>query len=122
MIYHLAHLFVDDGTASTAVTMIYGPPLATALIMADAHLSTAPDELNPEQHLVLDDGKVIDLHKCLTLDDLFTPKFKLEQCRLVTLSACETGLIDFQNISDEYIGLPSGFRRKEGIRVKSAKL
>jgi CHAT domain-containing protein len=29
--------------------------------------------------------------------------------RLVTLSACETGLIDFRNTSDEYIGLPSGF-------------
>jgi CHAT domain-containing protein len=27
----------------------------------------------------------------------------------VVLSACETGLIDFQNTSDEYIGLPSGF-------------
>ncbi|MFK0730521.1 MAG: CHAT domain-containing protein, partial [Gloeotrichia echinulata HAB0833] len=31
------------------------------------------------------------------------------QCRLVVLSACETGLIDFRNSSDEYIGLPSGF-------------
>ena len=29
--------------------------------------------------------------------------------RLVVLSACETGLIDFKNSSDEYIGLPSGF-------------
>ncbi|NEO76954.1 CHAT domain-containing protein [Moorena sp. SIO4G3] len=43
----------------------------------------------------------------LTLDTIFA--LKLEQCRLVTLSACETGLIDFNNTSDEYIGLPSGF-------------
>ena len=43
----------------------------------------------------------------LTLDAIFA--LKLEQCRLVTLSACETGLIDFKNSSDEYIGLPSGF-------------
>jgi len=43
----------------------------------------------------------------LTLGEIFG--LKLEQCRLVTLSACETGLIDFDNISDEYIGLPSGF-------------
>ncbi|MFM6023342.1 MAG: CHAT domain-containing protein, partial [Dolichospermum sp.] len=28
---------------------------------------------------------------------------------LITLSACETGLIDLNSISDEYIGLPSGF-------------
>jgi CHAT domain-containing protein len=41
------------------------------------------------------------------LDKIFA--LKLEKCRLVTLSACETGLIDAQNTSDEYIGLPSGF-------------
>ncbi|MEH2306975.1 CHAT domain-containing protein, partial [Nostoc sp.] len=43
----------------------------------------------------------------LSLDKIFS--LKLEKCRLVTLSACETGLIDFDNASDEYIGLPSGF-------------
>ena len=47
------------------------------------------------------------LNNCLTLDDIFT--LKLEKCRLVTLSACETGLIDYKSITDEYIGLPSGF-------------
>jgi CHAT domain-containing protein len=51
----------------------------------------------------------IDLNKCLTLGDLFNKEFNLNQCRLVVLSACETGLIDFNNVSDEYIGLPSGF-------------
>jgi CHAT domain-containing protein len=55
----------------------------------------------------LENGGVLDLNKCLTLDSVFT--LNLEQCRLVTLSACETGLIDFRNTSDEYIGLPSGF-------------
>ncbi|NEP32043.1 MAG: CHAT domain-containing protein [Moorea sp. SIO3B2] len=86
-------------------------PQKSALILADAYLNSAPAELNPEQHLVLDDGEVIDLHKCLTLDAIFALKSqqKLAQCRLVTLSACETGLIDFDNTSDEYIGLPSGF-------------
>nr|WP_229415352.1 CHAT domain-containing protein [Moorena bouillonii] len=85
----------------------YDKPRKSALILANAHLSPAPAELDPEQHLVLDNGKVIDLDKCLTLDAVFA--LQLEQCRLVTLSACETGLIDFNNISDEYIGLPSGF-------------
>lgn len=33
----------------------------------------------------------------------------LPQCRLVTLSACETGLSALTSYSDEYIGLPSGF-------------
>jgi CHAT domain-containing protein len=43
----------------------------------------------------------------LTLGEIF--ELRLNQCRLVTLSACETGLIDLNSISDEYIGLPSGF-------------
>ncbi|MEM1394847.1 MAG: CHAT domain-containing tetratricopeptide repeat protein, partial [Cyanobacteria bacterium P01_H01_bin.150] len=55
----------------------------------------------------LDSGLILADDK-LTLGDLFT-QLKLENCRLVTLSACETGLIDFNNTSDEYIGLPSGF-------------
>ncbi|MEH1947512.1 MAG: CHAT domain-containing protein [Nostoc sp.] len=51
----------------------------------------------------------LDLKKCLTLGDLFNKDFNFNQCRLVVLSACETGIVDFQNSSDEYIGLPSGF-------------
>ncbi len=54
-------------------------------------------------------NKKLDLSKCLTLGNLFERDFNLNQCRLVVLSACETGLIDFKNTSDEYIGLPSGF-------------
>ncbi|GET44503.1 TPR repeat protein [Microseira wollei NIES-4236] len=44
----------------------------------------------------------------LTLAEIIE-HFDLKNCRLVTLSACETGLIDFSNTSDEYIGLPNGF-------------
>ncbi|QSV63925.1 MAG: CHAT domain-containing protein [Dolichospermum sp. DL01] len=44
----------------------------------------------------------------LTLADIIT-NIKLENCRLVTLAACETGMIDMTSIGDEYIGLPSGF-------------
>jgi CHAT domain-containing protein len=43
----------------------------------------------------------------LTLGEIFG--LQLDECRLITLSACETGLTDFTNTSDEYIGLPNGF-------------
>ncbi len=82
-------------------------PRKSALILANAKLNSAPTQPDPENYLSLENGGVLDLNKCLTLDSVFT--LNLEQCRLVTLSACETGLIDFRNTSDEYIGLPSGF-------------
>ncbi|MFK0733939.1 MAG: CHAT domain-containing protein, partial [Gloeotrichia echinulata HAB0833] len=82
-------------------------PRKSALILANANVNSAPTELDAENYLSLQNGGILDLNKCLTLDSIFT--LNLEQCRLVTLSACETGLIDFRNTSDEYIGLPSGF-------------
>ncbi|MBD6616604.1 CHAT domain-containing protein [Komarekiella sp. 'clone 1'] len=54
-------------------------------------------------------NKKLELNNCLSLGDLFNKDFNLDQCRLVVLSACETGIVDFLNTSDEYIGLPSGF-------------
>jgi CHAT domain-containing protein len=43
----------------------------------------------------------------LSLGEIFG--LNLNQCRLVTLSACETGLSDPTSVSDEYISLPSSF-------------
>jgi len=36
-------------------------------------------------------------------------RMNLQSCRLVVLSACETGLSEFQRIPDEFLGLPAGF-------------
>jgi CHAT domain-containing protein len=80
----------------------------SVLILADAELDSSFIEFDSEHHLLFD-GKLLDLDKCLTLDAIFSLKFQLDRCRLVVLSACETGLIDFHNTSDEYIGLVSGF-------------
>ncbi|MBR8834132.1 MAG: CHAT domain-containing protein [Stigonema ocellatum SAG 48.90 = DSM 106950] len=82
-------------------------PGKSALILANAPVADAPTKPDSERYLNLRLGETHDLDKCLTLDKIFA--LKLEKCRLVTLSACETGLIDFRNTSDEYIGLPSGF-------------
>ncbi len=46
----------------------------------------------------------------LTLAEVFE-KLDLRECRLVTFSACESGIVESKanSISDEYVGLPSGF-------------
>lgn len=85
-------------------------PELSALLLADSQRQqTAQPETSQEKsrYLRSRDGGTIDLEKCLTLGEIFT--LDLRQCRLVTLSACETGLTDFKSLSDEYIGLPSGF-------------
>ncbi|MBD2299737.1 CHAT domain-containing tetratricopeptide repeat protein [Nostoc sp. FACHB-190] len=79
----------------------------SALILANSPVTDTPTKPDSERYLNVRAGETHDLEKCLTLDKIFA--LKLEKCRLVTLSACETGLIDFDNSSDEYIGLPSGF-------------
>ena len=81
------------------------------------HLANSKVEEKTEQDLVATatktrflpdrDGSYIDLEQCLTLGEIFG--LDLRNCSLVTLSACETGLTDFKSLSDEYIGLPSGF-------------
>ncbi|HBL61698.1 MAG TPA: hypothetical protein DDZ80_25750 [Cyanobacteria bacterium UBA8803] len=82
-------------------------PRKSALILADTPVAVTPAKPNAERYLILRDSEVHDLDNCLTLDAILS--LNLEQCRLVTLSACESGLIDFNNTSDEYIGLPNGF-------------
>ena len=57
----------------------------------------------PESGLALADGR-------LTLAELQSGAVDLSAARLVTLSACETGLTDiFQGSAEEYVGLPAGF-------------
>ncbi|MEO0110023.1 MAG: CHAT domain-containing protein, partial [candidate division WOR-3 bacterium] len=47
-------------------------------------------------------------NECLELYEIFD-KGKIPNSWLVSLSACETGLIDFRDIADESIGLHTGF-------------
>jgi len=67
-------------------------PLTSALRLADSSVpSSTPEHLR--------------IH--LNLGDIF--QLSLNRCRLVTLSACETGQVDPFSTSDEYIGIPAGF-------------
>jgi hypothetical protein len=111
-------------------------PLSSSLILAESFLPTGGEAPPPAEHsqaepgnevtpspkkeerekaeegdkryLTLRDGRKANPEKCLTLQDIFA-SLELPQCRLVTLSACETGLTGAPQKIDEYIGLPSGF-------------
>ncbi len=82
-------------------------PLNSALILADSHISPPIPEEDSSRYLRLSESEILDLRKCLTLDDVST--LDLRECRLVVLSACETAVSDHTSISDEYISLTSGF-------------
>ncbi|MCT7978192.1 CHAT domain-containing protein [Laspinema olomoucense] len=83
-------------------------PLNSAVILAgDAPLESASREPEP-QTLTLRDGRRFDTaHQGLTLGEIYR-NLEIPACRLVMLSACETGLIG-SLLTDEYIGLASGF-------------
>ncbi|MBD1936775.1 CHAT domain-containing protein [Microcoleus sp. FACHB-68] len=63
---------------------------------------------NKSRYLTLRDGRRFRTEtQCLTLKEIFAT-LNLPFCRLVSLSACETGLVN-RVLTDEYIGLASGF-------------
>ncbi|MEG5140870.1 MULTISPECIES: CHAT domain-containing protein [unclassified Microcoleus] len=67
----------------------FGSPLKSALRLAESE-----GKLGADADLTL--GKIFE-------------KLNLDECRLVTFSACETGITDPTSISDEYVGLISAF-------------
>ena len=85
----------------------FNDPLKSALILTNSEFPPPPPQDDQTRYLPLQNGNLLDLGKCLTLEDIL--QLDLTKCRLVTLSACETGITDFTSSSDEYIGLPSGF-------------
>jgi CHAT domain-containing protein len=79
-------------------------PLNSALILA----GDRPTESEERSTLTLRDGRRFDTdQQGLTLKEIYS-NLELNACRLVMLSACETGLLSAQ-LTDEYVGLASGF-------------
>jgi CHAT domain-containing protein len=103
----------------------FASPLLSPLVLAgavvkrdDSPPESLPRENNPEAELKgtktgnsrfipWRQGKTLDLALCYTLGELF--QLHLPYCRLVILSACETGLMDFSPELEEYISLALGF-------------
>ena len=82
-------------------------PYKSALQLHGAAKIPITNATESSRTLRISEEEEIELEKCLTLENIF--ELTLSNCRLVTLSACESGYTDFNNTSDEYIGLPSGF-------------
>jgi CHAT domain-containing protein len=82
-------------------------PERSALILAGSSCNPSPPAADANRYLRQRDGSALDLSQCLTLLDLF--ELDLRQARLVALSACETGLSELNSLSDEVVGLSSGF-------------
>ncbi len=91
-------------------------PLKSGLQLAGAVAGSNVDSKS-SRYLQIRDDKTLDLEQCLTLAEIF--KLNIPNCRLVCLSACETGMVDV-NISDEYLSLSSGFIRAGATSVVSS--
>ncbi|MGF1672730.1 MAG: CHAT domain-containing protein, partial [Rivularia sp. (in: cyanobacteria)] len=93
-------------------------PAKSGLQLADCSISPIPNHTESSGLLKLSDDTAIDLEKCLTLENIF--ELSLSNCRLVSISACESGFTDYTSTSDEYIGLPSGFIRAGAASIVSS--
>lgn len=71
---------------------------------------------NPERYITLRDGEEYDITEGLQLKDIFE-RITLPQCYLVILSACQTGVTNFDLDVDEYIGLGTGFLYAGSLNV-----
>ncbi|MDJ1179690.1 CHAT domain-containing protein [Roseofilum sp. BLCC_M91] len=84
----------------------FSNPRHSGLILANAQLPATP---TPEKGLAVIRSRRgnFNVAECLTVPEIFN--LRLPQCRLVTLSACETGITDIATTSDEYISILAGF-------------
>ncbi|MGK7941538.1 MAG: CHAT domain-containing protein [Crocosphaera sp.] len=71
---------------------------------------------NPERYITLRDGEEYDITQGLQLKDIFA-RITLPKCYLVILSACQTGVTNFNLDVDEYIGLGTGFLYAGSLHV-----
>jgi CHAT domain-containing protein/tetratricopeptide (TPR) repeat protein len=88
----------DNATQNTVTTQLKNPNY-------HCHHFSCHGRFNPNNPL--ESALILADKEPFTLSEIF--ELNLKKSRLVVLSACETGMIDLQSLSDEYIGLPSGF-------------
>ena len=88
-------------------TFNFQQPELSSLILAGSASKPEQSLADANRDFSRRDCSAVDLSQCLTLLDLF--ELDLRQAHLVALSACETGLSELNSLSDEFVGLSSGF-------------
>lgn len=119
---HYAHFSChgsfDSNNPMNSALVLAGEAAQTPLVSSEPPLET-PEEADKSSYLTLRNGNRFRLEtQCLTLKEIFAT-LNLPSCRLVTLSACETGLVSSVS-TDEYIGLASGFLYAGATNVVSS--
>jgi CHAT domain-containing protein/tetratricopeptide (TPR) repeat protein len=102
----IASLFVDRLAVALTEHAATGLEVAREITRAThVHLACHGtfDSANP-----LDSALSLANDDRLTLRHFLDGRLNLSATRLVVLSACQTGLIDFKNVPDEMIGFPAG--------------
>jgi CHAT domain-containing protein len=85
----------------------FANPRISGLILADAQLPPTDSTDSTDKPRIRSRRGEFDAEKCLTLPEIFN--LRLRRCRLVALSACETGITDISTTSDEYFSILAGF-------------
>ncbi|WP_246259975.1 CHAT domain-containing tetratricopeptide repeat protein [Oxynema aestuarii] len=85
----------------------FSQPRKSALILANARIETGSTSASKGVRSIRSRRGDFDAEACFTLPEIFD--LRLPNCRLVSLSACETAMVDIQQTSDEYISLVAGF-------------
>ncbi|MEG4635885.1 CHAT domain-containing tetratricopeptide repeat protein [Microcoleus sp. Aus8_D4] len=112
------HGSFNSNNPMNSALLLAGDAAQTPLVTAELP-SQNPEETDKNCYLTLRNGNRFRLEtQCLTLKEIFAT-LNLPYCRLVTLSACETGLVSSVS-TDEYIGLASGFLYAGATNVVSS--
>jgi CHAT domain-containing protein/tetratricopeptide (TPR) repeat protein len=103
-----------------AVTTLFAPAARQVLVEQEASSDAVVVQSPGRSYLhfachgfynwqdVMSSGLILAGGAVLTLSEIIS-RLNLSGARLVTLSACETGVTDIRQSPDEYLGLPAGF-------------